>query len=338
MQTILLDQSQIAQYKLDLAKQLPEIKSSHRAEALAAGFGFGTYASLGAALTHAPSKEFAAEFSESKFFDRLKAFQYEGVEQKNPAIQKVFSLRSHIERKNRFGSHAIADLVAAAGYTAKQHDFLEAALLFQVIAENGGVNKSSIADVAKRMSFSGSFSEHADEIVEGLSIGGFDDANGSLTMRVTAERTIAACWDLGAASTKKVLSSTSPAVVPSFRHIKFDVDHDALEFSLHPSALAFLRSRHRLHHDKNTSTGLSPRDKEAIANISSISVDAIADLKNIAKAMGLNVDQLAEAFPRVKVAIENTDAIIKKTSERLDRENGVGARGVSGSPDTKSMH
>lgn len=316
MQTILLDQSQISQYKLDLAKHLPEVKSSHRTEALAAGFGFSTYASLITALSQAPTNEVERLFSDAMFFGRLKALKYEGIEKYREAVQQVFSVRAHIERKNRFGSQAIIDLVAAAGYSAMQHDFLDATLLGHVIAEGGEVNKASIAYVAKHMCFGDLLLEHSEEIGDVLSIKRFSDTDASSEQRLTAERTIAVCWDLGAASRKKVLSSTSTAIVPCFRSIEFNVKDDVLEFVLHPSALNFLRARHRLHYAKDTSTGLSPRDKETLANVASISIDAIADLKAIAKGMGLSVDQLAETLPQVKTAIESAEEIISKTSEQ----------------------
>jgi predicted DNA-binding ArsR family transcriptional regulator len=338
MQTILLDQSQITHYKLELAKHLPEVKSSHRTEAIAAGFGFGTYASLVAAMAHAPNKDVAAEFSESMFFDRLKDLKYEGAEKKSLAVQQVFSLYAHIERKNGFGRQAILDLVVAAGYTLMQHDFLDATLLCHVIGENGKINKASVADVAKRMEFGDILMSHVDQISDGLSIKGFSDTDGDFGLKVTAERTIGVCWDLAAASKKKELSSTSSAVVPSFREIKFNAADDTLEFSLHPSALNFLRSRHRLHQEKSTSTGLSPREKDAIANIASISLDAIADLKTLAKGMGMTVDQLAETMPQVKTAVENSNAIFEKASQRLNPDIDAAEESPSLVPKSRPMH
>lgn len=73
MTSILLSTDSLAQLKRETHKKLPEVKSSHLSEALAAAFGFRTNAALLASLTAAPQSRTP---DIQLFTERLQRFGY----------------------------------------------------------------------------------------------------------------------------------------------------------------------------------------------------------------------------------------------------------------------
>ena len=135
MSPIRIDEQLLEFYKLSLGSFFPSVKSSHRMEALAAGFGHGPYASLTAARKASSGELAVPGFSRDLFAERLSQLGYMDVEVPADVIESLFSYRTFVAQKNGFSIKTVHALASASGCADNQATIFAEMLCSQPLIE-----------------------------------------------------------------------------------------------------------------------------------------------------------------------------------------------------------
>jgi hypothetical protein len=152
MSLIRVDEQLLEYYKRSLAACLPEIQSSHRMEAMAAGIGFLTYASLTSARNDAGGVAYANAFSEEAFAARLTKLGYSQIAASSGTLQDMFDYRAFVARQNGYAYETVLALARTAGYADNVSTIFAEVLCSQPLSDR----ESSVLDAPTVHSILGS--------------------------------------------------------------------------------------------------------------------------------------------------------------------------------------